>query len=303
MLNNDLFLSEKTVNNINSISKSDAPLLILGESGVGKEIVANRVHKLSNRNKNEPIIINIAALPADLIEKELFGAVKGAFTGAETDSIGKFELANHSTLILDEIGELPLVIQGKLLRVIESGIIEPVGSNRSLKVDCRIIAVTNKNLEELISKGQFRNDLLYRLNVITLNIPPLRERITEIPKITQLFLNEFSKYKNEITISNEAMNKLISYDWPGNIRELKNTIERAITLSNNREITSEYLLLSSDNNVNIASTTLKEAMTIFKRRYITQVLESNGWNVTKSAKVLDIQRTYLSRLIKELYNE
>ncbi len=299
----ELFLSKKLLGQISSIAQSNATLLILGESGVGKDIVANKIHRYSNRSKKEAVVINVAAIPADLLEKELFGSVKGSFTGAVEDYSGKFVLADNSTLILDEIGELPLPIQGKLLKAIENGIIHPVGSNLTIQVDCRIIAITNKNVLDLVDKGLFRKDLYYRLNVVSLYIPPLRERVSELKKIVEFFLKQFSNNKTTYTIEKNALNDLIFHDWPGNIRELKNCLERAITLSDKPEITSEYLLLSSDNNVNISSATLKEAINNFKRKFILQVLESNEWNVTKSAKILDIQRTYLSRLIKELYNE
>ncbi|MGL1891775.1 MAG: sigma 54-interacting transcriptional regulator [Spirochaetaceae bacterium] len=300
-MNNCLYLPEKLITQLNQIAKSDATLLLLGESGVGKEIIANRVHTLSTRNKIEPIIINIAAIPADLLERELFGSVKGAFTGSESDYIGVFKRAHKSTLILDEIAEIPLTIQGKLLNVLEYGVIQPIGSNESFKVDCRIIAITNKDVNEQIEKGLFRKDLYYRLNVITFNVPPLRNRVQFIKQLIFDLIGVFSSENEKYSISDEALSQLISYHWPGNIRELSNTIERAITLSNNSEITSENLLLSSDNNVNISSATLKEAVDHFKKNYIMKVLEFNGWNVTKSAKILGIQRTYLSRLIKELY--
>jgi Nif-specific regulatory protein len=299
----ELFLSDKLLNQIKKIAESNATLLILGESGVGKDVVANRVHELSHRSLREPVILNVAAIPSDLLEKELFGSIKGAFTGAEEDFIGKFRLAHNSTLILDEIGELPLNIQGKLLNAIEKGIIQPVGSNDTYNVNCRIIGISNKNLLSLVDNGLFRKDLYYRLNVVSLHIPPLRDRVSEIKKIAKSFIREFSTESIDYSISETALNDLVFHDWPGNLREMKNCLERAVTLSDKEEITSEYLLLSSDNNVNISCITLKEAINNFKRKYIMQVLESNDWNVTRSAKILDIQRTYLSRLIKELCNE
>lgn len=299
----ELFLSDKLQKEIFSVSNSNANLLILGESGVGKDVIARSIHQKSKRSDRDPVFVNVAAIPDDLLEKELFGSIKGSFTGAEEHSVGKFRMADGSTLILDEIGELPLALQGKLIKFIEQGIVEPIGSNELFKVDCRIICITNKNLFELVNNGLFRKDLYYRLNVLTIEIPPLRERIPFIKSIADSFLKDLTPKNSNVHFDNNVYEKLILYKWPGNIRELKNSIERAIVLSDSEKITSEYLLLSSDNNGNISSATLKDAMHDFKRKYILQILESNEWNVTKSAKILGIQRTYLSRLIKELYNE
>lgn len=296
----NLFLPDYLKETLIKISESSAPLLIMGESGVGKEMVAKTVHYLSSRKNREPIIINSAAIPSDLLEKELFGAVSGAFTGSDKDSVGKFKQADGSTLILDEVGDLPYEVQGKLLKAIESGIIQPVGSNDILKVNCRIIGVTNKNLLEMVNKGQFREDLYYRLNVLSFAVPPLRDRLTKIKEIINYYISELSTKDVQYHLTDECYDLMLAYNWPGNIRELKNNLERAAVISNNEEITSDYLLLSSDINVNISHESLKEAVTQFKKRYITQVLESNGWNITKTSKVLDIQRTYLSRLIKQL---
>lgn len=296
----NLFLPDYLKETLIKISESSAPLLIMGESGVGKEMVAKTVHYLSSRKNREPIIINSAAIPSDLLEKELFGAVSGAFTGSDKDSVGKFKQADGSTLILDEVGDLPYEVQGKLLKAIESGIIQPVGSNDILKVNCRIIGVTNKNLLEMVNKGQFREDLYYRLNVLSFAVPPLRDRLTKIKEIINYYISELSTKDVKYHLTDECYDLMLAYNWPGNIRELKNNLERAAVISNNEEITSDYLLLSSDINVNISHESLKEAVTQFKKRYITQVLESNGWNITKTSKVLDIQRTYLSRLIKQL---
>jgi len=298
-----LYLPECLCEQLENIARSSANLLITGETGVGKEVVANFIHILSKGKDNPPVIINIGAFPEDLLEKELFGSIKGAFTDSEEDYKGKFDLASNTTLILDEIGEIPLHIQGKLLSAIERGVITPLGSNRTVKVNCRIIGVTNRDVNELLDGGLLRKDLFYRLNVLSLDIPPLRERKEFLPEIAHDLLNEFCVNGKNRTLSKESLSKLLAYNWPGNIRELKNCIERAITLTDKKEITSEYLLLSSDNNVNISKNTLKEAIKNFKREYIKEVLDSNFWNITKSSKILGIQRTYLSRLIKELYNE
>lgn len=297
---NNIYLSNSIKKDICNIAKSDATVLIAGESGVGKEVVAQAIHNLSKRSGKEAVFINIAAIPLDLIEKELFGSVEGAFTDSIKSSAGKFQQADGTTLVLDEIGELPLVIQGKILSAIENGIIQPIGSTNPIKVDCRIIAITNKKLPELVNMGLFRKDLYFRLNVLSIKLPPLKDRISQIKKIAENFLTILSPDDSKYTLTEDAIASLLGYSWPGNLRELKNVIERAIVMSDDKEITSDYLLLSSDNNVNITQETLKDAVNLFKKRYITQALEINGWNVTKTAKLLDIQRTYLSRLIKEL---
>jgi len=292
-------LSESMKDEIVKISKSNATLLITGESGVGKEVVAKTVHELSSQSKKKAVIINVRAIPSELLEKELFGSIAGAFTDAKDDSIGMFQLADDSTLILDDIGDISMSIQGKLLNAIENGVIQPIGSTTPIKVNCRIIAISTVPIPTLVEKGLFRRDLYYRLNVLSLEIPPLRDRVHQIGKITDYYLNTVSSLEKVFTIDNEAMSRLVWYNWPGNIRELLNTLERGTVMSDSHKITSDYLLLSSDNNVNISNATLKDAVRLFKKRYITQVLENNGWNVTKSSNFLGIQRTYLSRLIKE----
>lgn len=296
----DLFLDKDLISKIDRISKTSASILIQGESGTGKEYIAHYIHKQSSFSNREPLFINLSAIPQDLLEKELFGSVKGSFTGAETESRGKLLLADNSTLVLDEISELPLQVQGKIVNFLETGFFYPIGSSNKESITCRIIAITNKNLYEMTEKGLFRKDLFYRLNTIILEIPALRDRINHLKPLSIEILNSFSP---KAFFSLEAMNQILSYDWPGNIRELRNVIERAVVLSELDEISSENLLLSSDNNVNISSTTLKQAIDDFKRKYILKVLESNDWNITKSANILDIQRTYLSRLVKELNNK
>lgn len=297
---NRLFLDDNIKDYIKKISCSEATVLITGESGVGKEIVAQTVHNLSSRKEKEPVVLNVAALPSDLLEKELFGSVKGSFTDSKEDSVGKFKQADGSTLILDEIGELSLNVQGKLLNAIENGLIQPLGSNKLIQVDCRIIAITNRDLNKLVEEGFFRKDLFYRLNVLNIHIPPLRERIKEFRLILNTLLTEYSSDNKVYTISKDGFSYLLKEEWPGNIRELKNRLERAIVMSDSNEISSDILLLSSDIKVNMSEVTLKEAVRLFKKKYITQALEIYEWNITKTSKFLDIQRTYLSRLIKEL---
>lgn len=220
---------------IDQVSKTSSTVLIVGETGTGKELFARAIHNHSDRSENTLIKLNCAALPPQLVESELFGHEKGAFTGAVSKRIGKFELADKSTLFLDEVGEMPVDIQAKLLRVLQEGEFERVGGNETIQVDVRIIAATNKNLEEAILEKEFREDLYYRLNVFPLNPVPLRQRKSDIPSLTSHFLKKFEKRMGKTinSISQETMEKLMNYDWPGNIRELENVIERAMITSHN----------------------------------------------------------------------
>ncbi|MCX7959120.1 MAG: sigma-54 dependent transcriptional regulator [Deltaproteobacteria bacterium] len=221
----------------NNVSQSEATVLLTGESGTGKDALARYIHNQSNRSDKNYIPINCAAIPENLLESELFGYAKGAFTGADRDKKGKFELADGGTVLLDEISEMPLPLQAKLLRVIEDKVLDIIGGI-SKKVDIRFIAATNKDLQQLTKEGKFRSDLFYRLNVISIRIPPLRERAEDIPLLAMHFVNLFSdKYKKEIkSISPEALNLLQTYNWPGNIRELQNQIEKAIILCRDSEL-------------------------------------------------------------------
>lgn len=238
---------EKTLNIANKASKTDASILLLGESGVGKEVFASYIHKNSPRAEKPFVAINMAALPEHLIESELFGFEKGAFTDATQAKAGQFELANDGTIFLDEIAEMPYPLQAKLLRALQEQEIRKLGSSKSIKINIRVISATNANLEEKIKNGEFREDLYYRLNTIPLYIPPLRERKEEILGIANSMLEKFChKYGFELkTLSKEAQNKLLSYQWPGNIRELISVIERAVILSENNEIKKEELFLEN----------------------------------------------------------
>jgi Nif-specific regulatory protein len=253
--------------------------------------------------------VNCAALPEGLLESELFGHVKGAFTNAIQTRRGRFEMANGGTIFLDEIGDLPLALQAKLLRVIQEKTFEKVGSDTSITVDVRILAATNKDIEALVERGEFRGDLYYRLNVLPLYIPPLRQRPEDIPELAAFFLKKsIRKTKKQFEgFSDASMEALLSYSWPGNIRELENCIERACVIGQERWIRREDLFLSKNGggaDTSIEEKTgnrnLKTALNVFKAHYIQKVLEENHWNQTESARALDIQRTYLSRLIKEL---
>ncbi len=286
-------------------AQTDSSVLLLGESGVGKELFAEQIHLHSPRANNPLIRVNCAALPESLLESELFGHVKGAFTGATSDRRGRFELADGGTIFLDEIGDLPLTLQVKLMRVMQSKTFDRVGGAEPVKVDVRIIAATNKDIEKEVEEGRFRADLYYRLNVLPIYIPPLRERREDIPLLAEFFLKRFNReIKKQITgFSPEAMDLLLSFAWPGNVRELENAIERAVVTSKSDQLPAEAFVLAGHSQARedqYAGKQLKEAVNVFKRHYIRQTLEMNRWNQTRTAKLLGIQRTYLSRLVKEL---
>ncbi len=218
---------------IGRVSRSEAPVLITGESGCGKEIVANAIHQFSMRAKQEYVAINCAAIPGDLLESELFGHEKGAFTGATTQRIGRFEQCDGGTLFLDEIGDMPLPVQSKILRVLQEGEFSRVGGNQTLKSDVRILAATNRDLETEVEENRFREDLFYRLNVVRIHIPPLRDRREDIPLLVEFFLQRAAAQRNagKIEVTDEALALLETYDWPGNVRELENTLQRACVLA------------------------------------------------------------------------
>lgn len=290
---------------IDKVAKTDSSVLILGESGVGKELIAEQIHLRSARNDKAFIRVNCAALPEGLLESELFGHVKGAFTDAIQNRRGRFELADGGTIFLDEIGDLPLKLQAKLLRVIQQKTFERVGSSESITVDVRILAATNKDIDRLVESGEFRSDLYYRLNVLPMYIPPLRQRKEDIPEMASFFLKRFSRETNKKFqgFSDGAMEMMLSYAWPGNVRELENAIERAVVIGRGDWIQSQDLLIGkadkADQDV-YRGKSLKEALTIFKCHFIKKSLEEHAWNQTETSKALDIQRTYLSRLVKEL---
>ena len=284
---------------------TDSSVLITGESGVGKELVAEQVHRNSSRSNGPFIRVNCAALPAGIIESELFGHVKGAFTDAAQDRRGRFELADGGTIFLDEIGEVPLAIQAKLLRVLQNRVFEKVGSSDPKKSDVRIIAATNRDLVSAIEKGEFRQDLFYRLNVLPINVPPLRSRPVDIQPLAEYFLRVYSKEttKKVAGITTEAMDILMRYEWPGNVRELQNVIERAVVLSGSPMLEPADLMLNnekSDRSAMYGGRGLKEAINLFKRHFVADTLRRNGGVQKIAAGELGIQRTYLSRLIKEL---
>ncbi len=282
------------------IALTNSSVLITGESGVGKELFAEQIH-LNSKRANGPFIrVNCAALPDNLIENELFGHVKGAFTDAISDRRGRFELADKGTIFLDEIGEIPLSLQSKLLRVLQHKVFEKVGSSNSITVDVRILAATNSDLEKALKNGTFRKDLYYRLNVLPFHIPPLRERTEDITILANFFLTEYTN-KKTINFTIEALEALLSYSWPGNVRELENVVERAVIVSSNNIIDVEDLMLQNYDTKKdpYIGKSLKEAIIQFKKYFIKSVLDRHKWNQTVTSKVLGIQRTYLSKLIKE----
>lgn len=289
---------------IHKTAQFPSNVLLQGETGTGKEVVAKAIHRLSQR-KGSFVAINCGALPKELLQSELFGYEEGAFTGARTrGSIGKFEHAHEGTLLLDEIGEMPLDMQVALLRFLQERTITRINSTKSKKVDVRIIAATNKNMAELVKSGQFRQDLYYRLNVIEIELPPLRERRSDIPLLANYFISELSKQlkMQPKEISNDALKILCQYDWPGNIRELKNVIEKAMILSDDQkispEILSEYILHWSPDST--PSKDVNSSENLSERDHIIQTLEKNNGNIFQTAKALNIARNTLYRKIEKL---
>lgn len=288
-------------NVIEALKDSESSALICGETGAGKELIAKRLHYTSIRKDRPFIAINCAAIPQDLMESELFGFEKGAFTGALSRRTGRFEEVSGGTMFLDEVGEMELSLQTKLLRVLEEREIERLGSNRKIKVDFRLLTSTNRDLRKEVQKGQFREDLYYRINVVQINVPPLRERKDDIPLLVSEFMREFCARENKpLGVSEDAMKLLMDYEWPGNVRQLKNVIERAVVLAKKGIITPRDLpedfpcrrRMQSDTN-NIRS--LKE----IEIQYITDVLKKSKGNKSKTAKVLGISRKALYKRFKE----
>ena len=293
---------EEALNLVKRVAPSAATVLILGESGTGKELIARAIHYSSPRAEKPLVKVNCAALPENLLESELFGHEKGAFTGAVGRRIGRFEQADQGTIFLDEIGDLSPSLQSKLLRVLQEKEFERVGSSQTLKVDVRVIAATNHNLEEAIQKGTFREDLYYRLNVVTLSLPPLRERKEDIPPLIEHFLKKYSRenQKPVVSLSKEAKDLLMNYHYPGNIRELENIIERAVVLSRGDSITTQDLPLNlRESKVEdlmkeaAGGRSLRETLEEIERLRITQALEKSHGVQTKAAEELGISERVL----------
>ncbi len=299
---------EAVLNTAVRVAESKASILIRGESGTGKELIAHAIHFRSLRKEEPFIIVNCAALNENLLESELFGHEKGAFTGAEKQHRGRFELAHGGTIFLDEIGDIPLATQVKLLRVLQEQKFERVGGSQTLEVDVRIIAATNKNLEESIMNGGFREDLFYRLNVITLEIPPLRNRRQDIQSLLEHFLNVYAKEnkKKKFSFSKEAWELLTRYDYPGNVRELQNIIQRAVILSRHEIITTNELplILKKPPDENTLSSkniirTLPEQVDQLEKDQIFEALRTNNNNQSKAAKQLGISERNLRYRLKK----
>jgi two-component system, NtrC family, nitrogen regulation response regulator NtrX len=281
-------------------------VLIYGESGTGKELVARALHAASLRSKGPFVEVNCAAIPEELIESELFGHIKGSFTGASDDKVGKFQKADGGTLFLDEVGDMSLRTQSKVLRVLEEQRFEPVGSNQTIRVDVRVLAATNKDLEKEIAHDRFRQDLFYRLNVIPFFVPPLRDRREDIPILARHFLNEFSSAYGKKTreLSDTAMEILIRYPWPGNVRELRNLVERLVIVCPQTRIEAHHLPPELFRGVAESPLqpygTLHEARSAYEREFILRKLQENRWNMTQTAAALGLERSHLYRKMKSL---
>jgi two-component system, NtrC family, nitrogen regulation response regulator NtrX len=281
-------------------------VLIYGESGTGKELVARALHASSLRNTMQFVEVNCAAIPEELIESELFGHRKGSFTGASEDKVGKFQKADGGTLFLDEVGDMSLKTQSKVLRALEEQRVERLGSNEPITVDVRVIAATNKKLEEEIGRNAFREDLFYRLNVIPFYVPALRERIEDMPILAAHFLAEFCEAygKKQKEFSAPAMEVLLSYPWPGNVRELKNLVERLVIMSPAQKIEPHHLppelFRGASKSPQKPYESLQEARSAYEREFVLRKLEENRWNMTKAAEALGLERSHLYRKMRSL---
>jgi two-component system, NtrC family, nitrogen regulation response regulator NtrX len=281
-------------------------VLIYGESGTGKELVARSLHAASLRSDQAFVEVNCAAIPEELIESELFGHSKGSFTGATENKVGKFEKADGGTLFLDEIADMSLRTQSKVLRVLEEQKLEPVGSNQTISVDVRVIAATNKVLEDEIAHGRFREDLFYRLNVIPFNLPPLRERIEDVPVLARHFMSEFAAAygRKPKELSEAAIGVMLRYHWPGNVRELRNLIERLMIVVPQDKIEPLHLppelFRASSRMAQQPNATLHQARDSYEREFILRKLEENQWHMTRTAEALGLERSHLYRRMRSL---
>ncbi|HXF96254.1 MAG TPA: sigma-54 dependent transcriptional regulator [Gemmatimonadales bacterium] len=301
----------RVLERIEKVASTPARVLILGENGTGKELVARAIHALSPRAAGPFVEVNCAAIPAELIESELFGHVKGSFTGAFADRAGKFELADGGTLFLDEVGDMSLPAQAKVLRALEEGVITRVGSGAPLAVDVRVVAATNKNLETEIAAGRFREDLYYRLNVVPIEVPPLRERRGDLPELIQHFVGEFAKREGlqPKAFDPAALERLAAHDWPGNVRELKNAVERLLILTSGASVTRadvERLIplgrtegAREDRGPSwMQARTFEEFKQAAERSFLLAKLKEHDWNVSETARTLDMPRSNLYKKIE-----
>jgi two-component system response regulator HydG len=293
---------------IEGVASSDATVLVTGESGTGKELVARAIHGRSRRSRGPMVAINCAAMPENLLESELFGHARGAFTDARTAELGLFQRANHGTVFLDEIGDMPLGLQPKLLRVLQERVVRPVGGREEIPIDVRVIAATNRDLESAVEEGRFREDLYYRINVVLVPLPPLRSRGGDILPLAQHFLLHFAARadKKVSGIAPAAAEKLVTYPWPGNVRELQNCMERAVALTRFEQVRVDdlpekvrayrrsHVLVTSDDPSELVP--LEEV----ERRYLARVMEAVNGNKTAAARILGIERKRLYRMLERL---
>lgn len=299
---------------IEKVAKTDSTILIMGPSGTGKELVASAIHKLSSRSQKNRISVNCGAIPSELLESELFGHIKGAFTGAISNRKGRFELAQNGTIFLDEIGDMPQLLQVKLLRVLQERVIEPVGSAETLPIDVRVIAATHRDLEKAVAEGKFREDLFYRLNVIPIKMPALKERREDIPLLISHFLDRFvsADRSNEISFAPLTMDLLMGYDWPGNVRELENVIERLVILRGGNEILPEDLPAKIFRSNPLATqqyktlfelpeigVDLKQILSDIEDSLIMQAMNRTRGNKNQASKLLTLNRTTLIEKMKK----
>jgi two-component system nitrogen regulation response regulator NtrX len=295
---------------ISIVAPTNAWILIMGENGTGKELVARSIHHLSLRSHKDIVEVNCAAIPEELIESELFGHEKGAFTGATEKKRGKFDLAHEGTIFLDEVADMSLKAQAKILRILQEKKFERVGGNKLIDMDVRVLAATNKDLEEEMKAGRFRQDLYYRLHVIPLVVPPLRERKEDINPLAERFILDFTTKEGlePKTLTDEAMALLMKHDWPGNVRELKNIIERMIILTPDDEITTKDippLNIKEESEAafgsqSVAGDSFKDAKMDFERQFILKKLEENEGNISKTAEAIGLERSNLHKKLKAL---
>ena len=288
---------QKIMNTVARIAPSDAPVLITGESGTGKEVIADLIHAMGQRNHGPFIKVNCAALPRELIESELFGSVKGAFTGAQSDRDGLFRQAQDGTLLLDEIAEMPIETQAKLLRVLQEKEFRPVGGRTNIQTDCRIISSTNRVIDNALNEGKLRQDLYYRISAISIHISPLRERRDDILPLAQSFLRRFSAQAGQVILgfTSEASNYLYEYDWPGNVRQLQNEIQRAVLVCDSQYLGVHDFSISESNDTNRENLSLMQAM---ERKAIIQALAETQGNKFHAARILGIGRQTLYNKLK-----
>jgi transcriptional regulator with PAS, ATPase and Fis domain len=299
---------------IKKVASSDSTIFISGPSGTGKELVANALHNLSTRKTHNMVSVNCGAIPSELLESELFGHEKGAFTGAISSRKGRFEMAHRGSIFLDEIGDMPLLLQVKILRVLQNRVIERVGSTETTEIDVRIITATHRNLEEAVQQGNFREDLYYRLNVIPIKIPALKERREDIPLMISYFLSKFvsADLRNNIEFDDETLELLISYDWPGNVRELENLIERLVILKGGSlikvaDLPAKFLKISPTHvesyksliNLPEEGVDLKQLLSDIEDSLINQALDVTGGNKNQASKLLFMNRTTLIEKMKK----